>query len=165
MSKQYGPPAGATHQTGNVLEANLPFDVDQVRAKYDLERDIRHERRPEGHKQYISISELAKQDERFAAMLRDRWAPVLPRPPLTDTVHVLVVGAGYGGLLAGARLVQQGIDPHGIRLLDAAGDVGGTWYFNRYPGAMCDIESYTYMPLLEELGYIPTEKYCHQPEL
>ena len=165
MSKQYGPPAGATHQTGNVLEANLPFDVDQVRAKYDLERDIRLERRPEGHKQYVSISELAKQDERFAAMLRDRWAPVLPRPPLTDTVHVLVVGAGYGGLLAGARLVQQGIDPHGIRLLDAAGDVGGTWYFNRYPGAMCDIESYTYMPLLEELGYIPTEKYCHQPEL
>ena len=147
------------------LEVDLPFNVDEVRARYDHERDIRLKRRPEGHGQYISLPELAKGDARFAAMLRDRWTPVIPRPPLSDTVHVLVIGAGYGGLLAGARLVQQGVDPKSIRLLDAAGDVGGTWYFNRYPGAMCDIESYTYMPMLEELAYIPSEKYCHQPEL
>jgi cyclohexanone monooxygenase len=152
-------------KSAKAAEADLPFDVDEVRARYDHEREIRLNRRPEGNAQYSSLPELAKKDDRFAAMLRDRWTPVVPRAPLTDSVQVLVIGAGYGGLLAGARLVQQGIDSKSIRLLDVAGDVGGTWYFNRYPGAMCDIESYTYMPLLEDLGYVPSEKYAHQPEL
>lgn len=77
----------------------------------------------------------------------------------------MIVGAGYGGLCAGARLREQGLAPHEVRIVDTASQVGGTWYWNRYPGAQCDIESYTYAPLCEELGYIPTEKYARQPEL
>jgi cation diffusion facilitator CzcD-associated flavoprotein CzcO len=75
------------------------------------------------------------------------------REPLKDRVEVLVIGAGFGGLLAATRLRQEGVDS--IRLMDEAGDVGGTWYWNRYPGIHCDIESYVYMPLLEEVGYVP----------
>ena len=69
-----------------------------------------------------------------------------------------IIGAGFGGLLTGARLRQLGVES--VRLIDRAADVGGTWYWNRYPGIACDVESYVYMPLLEELGYIPTEKYA-----
>jgi cation diffusion facilitator CzcD-associated flavoprotein CzcO len=52
-----------------------------------------------------------------------------------------------------------------IRVIEKGGDFGGTWYWNRYPGAMCDVESYIYLPLLEEIGYIPKEKYTHAPEI
>jgi cyclohexanone monooxygenase len=97
--------------------------------------------------------------------------------------QVCIIGGGYGGLCAGARLVEAGIDPESIRIVDKAGDVGGTWvtltpsltltltltltlqYWNRYPGAMCDVESYVYMPFCEEMGYEPTQKYAQQPEL
>ena len=86
-----------------------------------------------------------------------------PASPITDSVDVAVVGAGFGGLLIGARCKQLGVD--NVRLIDKAADVGGTWYWNRYPGIACDVESYVYMPLLEELGYIPTEKYAKGPEI
>src|SRR4029077_6839049 len=72
-------------------------------------------------------------------------------------------GAGFGGLVGGARLRQAGIGD--FRLIEKGGDVGGTWYWNRYPGAACDVESYIYLPLPEELGYIPTEKYARAPEI
>ena len=85
------------------------------------------------------------------------------REPLTDEVDVAIVGAGFGGLLTGARLRQLGVES--VRLIDRAADVGGTWYWNRYPGIACDVESYVYMPLLEELGYIPTEKYAKGAEI
>jgi cation diffusion facilitator CzcD-associated flavoprotein CzcO len=52
-----------------------------------------------------------------------------------------------------------------VRLIDKAADVGGTWYWNRYPGIACDVESYVYIPLLEELGYLPTEKYAKGSEI
>ena len=71
------------------------------------------------------------------------------RAPLTDEVEVLVIGGGFGGLLAGARLRETGLEPNEIRLVEKGGDFGGTWYWNRYPGAMCDIERYIYLPLLE----------------
>ena len=64
-----------------------------------------------------------------------------------------IIGAGFGGLLTGARLRELGVES--VRLIDRAADVGGTWYWNRYPGIACDVESYVYMPLLEELGYVP----------
>ena len=85
------------------------------------------------------------------------------RPPLHDDVDVAIIGAGFGGLLTGARLRESGVQ--NIRLIDKAADVGGTWYWNRYPGIACDVESYIYMPLLEELGYIPTEKYAKGDEI
>jgi len=138
----------------------------RLKEKYALERDRRMDARPEGNAQYIRIVDLAESDERFKRMLEDPWPAKRGLPaPLTDNVEVCIIGAGYGGLTAGAHLVREGVDPKDIRLLDKAGDVGGTWYWNRYPGAMCDIEAYIYMPLCEELGYTPTEKYAHQPEI
>jgi cation diffusion facilitator CzcD-associated flavoprotein CzcO len=76
---------------------------------------------------------------------------------------VAIVGAGFGGLLTGARLRELGVQS--VRLIDRAADVGGTWYWNRYPGIACDVESYVYIPLLEELGYVPTEKYAKGAEI
>ena len=82
---------------------------------------------------------------------------------MSDEVDVAIIGAGFGGLLTGARLRELGVGS--IRLIDKAADVGGTWYWNRYPGIACDVESYVYMPLLEELGYVPTEKYAKGDEI
>ena len=53
----------------------------------------------------------------------------------------------------------------GARIVEKGGDFGGTWYWNRYPGAQCDTASMVYMPLLEETGHRPTEKYAHAPEI
>lgn len=98
-------------------------------------------------------------------MLADPYPKRKTIHPVTDDIEVCIVGTGYGGLCAGARLVEAGIAPSDIRMIDKAGDVGGTWYWNRYPGAMCDVESYVYMPLCEEMGYVPTQKYAQQPEI
>eukprot|EP00930_Biecheleria_cincta_P046755 TRINITY_DN32292_c0_g1_i1.p1 TRINITY_DN32292_c0_g1~~TRINITY_DN32292_c0_g1_i1.p1 ORF type:complete len:672 (+),score=100.14 TRINITY_DN32292_c0_g1_i1:45-2060(+) len=142
-------------------------DMRRLRERYALERDKRLDARPEGSQQYMRIADLAEHDDRFKRMLEDPYPGCghgLPAP-LTDEVEICIVGAGYGGLCAGARLVTEGISPKDIRLLDKGRDVGGTWYWNRYPGAMCDIEAYIYMPLCEELGYVPTMKYAEQPEI
>lgn len=134
----------------------MSFDVDALRAKYAAERDRRL--RPDGIAQYIEIAGP------FAAFANDPWSdPDFTRAPLADEVDVAIVGAGFGGLLVGARLRELGVQS--IRLIDKAADVGGTWYWNRYPGIACDVESYVYMPLLEELGYIPTEKYAKGDEI
>ena len=85
------------------------------------------------------------------------------RAPVDEEVDAVVVGAGFGGLLAGARLRGAGIDD--VRLVEKGGGIGGTWYWNQYPGAQCDIESYIYLPLLEELGVVPTERYAGAPEI
>ncbi|BBY39762.1 monooxygenase [Mycobacterium mantenii] len=134
----------------------LPFDEEALRRKYDQERQRRL--RPDGIQQYVEVA------GRFARFGEDPWCdPRYSRDPLTDTVDVAVIGAGFGGLLTGARLREHGVDS--VRLIDKAADVGGTWYWNRYPGIACDVESYVYMPLLEELGYIPTEKYAKGAEI
>ena len=88
---------------------------------------------------------------------------VIERDPVKDEVEVLIVGGGFGGLIAGARLRDAGIDD--LRIVEKGGDFGGTWYWNRYPGAACDIESYIYLPLCEELNFVPKEKYTHAPEI
>ncbi|HXS84634.1 MAG TPA: NAD(P)/FAD-dependent oxidoreductase [Mycobacterium sp.] len=132
------------------------FDPEALRAKYAEERQRRL--RPDGISQYVEITGA------FSKFGDDPWAvPDFTRDPIHDTVDVAVVGAGFGGLLIGARCKQLGVD--NVRLIDKAADVGGTWYWNRYPGIACDVESYVYMPLLEELGYIPTEKYAKGPEI
>ena len=134
----------------------LGFDPEALRRKYAQERARRL--RPDGLSQYVEVSGAF---QRFAD---DPWAgPPPDRNPLCDDVDVAIVGAGFGGLLTGARLRQRGVER--IRLIDKAADVGGTWYWNRYPGIACDVESYVYMPLLEEVGYVPTEKYAKGAEI
>ncbi|MGB3476662.1 MAG: NAD(P)/FAD-dependent oxidoreductase [Mycobacterium sp.] len=132
------------------------FDPNALRDKYTRERQRRL--RSDGIDQYVEVV------GRFARFAQDPWAqPGFTRESLADEVDVAIVGAGFGGLLTGARLRELGVGS--IRLIDKAADVGGTWYWNRYPGIACDVESYVYMPLLEELGYVPTEKYAKGPEI
>jgi len=132
------------------------FDPEALREKYRRERDKRL--RADGNEQYVEVK------GRFAHFLDDPYAtPGFTRAPLADEVEVAVIGGGFGGLLAGARLRQAGVES--IRMIDPASDFGGTWYWNRYPGIACDIESYTYLPLLEELGYMPKQKYSDGREI
>jgi cyclohexanone monooxygenase len=136
--------------------ATISFDPDALREKYRQERDKRL--RDDGNQQYIEVK------GEFAHFVEDPYVePGFERAPLTDDVDVAVIGGGFGGLLAGARLREAGIDR--IRLIEKGGDFGGTWYWNRYPGAACDVESYVYLPLLEEIGYMPVEKYSRAPEI
>ena len=135
---------------------DLGFDPEALRAKYRAERDKRL--RADGNEQYREIK------GEFAHYLEDPYVePGFTREPLFDDTEVIVIGGGFGGLLAGARLREAGVDD--IRLIEKGGDFGGTWYWNRYPGAACDIESYIYLPLLEEIGYMPVEKYSRAPEI
>ena len=131
------------------------FDPDALRDRYRAERDKRL--RADGNEQYVEIA------GRFAHYLDDPYVAPIEREPLFDEVTVAIVGGGFGGQLAGARLREAGVND--LRIIEKGGDFGGTWYWNRYPGAMCDIESYIYLPLLEEIGYVPREKYTRAPEI
>ena len=136
--------------------ADLGFDPDALRARYRAERDKRV--RGDGNEQYREIA------GDFAHYLDDPYvAAGFSRSALTDEVEVVVVGGGFGGQLAAARLREAGVSD--IRIVEKGGDFGGTWYWNRYPGAACDIESYIYLPLLEEIGFMPKEKYTRAPEI
>ena len=135
---------------------DLGFDPDVLREKYRLERDKRL--RAEGSDQYQEVS------GDFSHYVDDPYVQTpISRAPLTDTMDVVVIGGGFGGLIAAARLREAGVEK--IRIIEKGGDFGGTWYWNRYPGAACDIESYIYLPLCEELNYVPKEKYTHAPEI
>ena len=135
----------------------LEFDPTALREKYRRERDKRL--REDGEDQYLLLTgELA----RYAA--NDPYvAEPIVRDPLADEVEVVVIGGGFSGMLAAARLSEAGVDD--VRIIEKGSDFGGTWYWNRYPGAQCDIESYCYLPLLEETGYLPKEKYSFAPEI
>ena len=119
------------------------YDPEAVRAKYLAERD---KRLVPGR---ADIRDL-KRDQHFAKFREDPFTPVTEREPVTDDVDVVIVGGGIAGVLAGAQLRKAGVER--IRIIDQAGGIGGTWYWNRYPGVMCDVESYIYLPMLEELG-------------
>lgn len=134
---------------------DLGFDPDALREKYRQERDRRI--RPDGTAQYRRTT------GEFGYYAKDPYTPLTERAARTDTVEVLVIGAGFGGLLTAAKLRDAGVAS--LRLMDEAGDVGGTWYWNRYPGIHCDIESYLYMPLLEETGYMPQLRYAPGEEI
>ena len=138
------------------MATTIPIDKEALRAKYLAERDKRL--RPDGNDQYLRLAGTS-----LAHYLDDPYMPVVEREPVTDHVTVALIGGGFAGLITGARLKEAGIDS--VRVVDKAGDFGGTWYWNRYPGAQCDTASFVYMPLLEETGHVPTEKYAHAPEI
>ncbi|MER5390012.1 NAD(P)/FAD-dependent oxidoreductase [Saccharopolyspora sp. NPDC002686] len=134
----------------------LDFDPDALRERYRAERQRRV--RPDGSQQY------QRAEGRFGYYAEDPHAePGFTRAPIHDQVDAVVIGGGFGGLLAGARLRQAGLER--IRIVEKGGDFGGTWYWNRYPGIHCDIESYVYLPLLEEVGHVPEWKYAPGEEI
>ncbi|KAF1844559.1 FAD/NAD(P)-binding domain-containing protein [Cucurbitaria berberidis CBS 394.84] len=145
-------------KTGEISqEEPLPFDPAALKEKYLAERDKRLAR-DQGVEQYIEL------DGRFSKYLTDPWVePGFKRDPIEEETEVIIVGGGYGAQVVAVRLMEQGVD--NFKIIEKAGDFGGTWYWNKYPGAQCDVESYIYMPLLEEVGYMPTEKYAHAKEL
>lgn len=136
--------------------AELGFDPATLREKYTAERAKRL--RADGNNQYQEIT-----GEHAHYNVDPYVEPGFTRPALHEELDVVIIGGGFGGLLAAARLQEVGIT--NIRIIEKAGDFGGTWYWNRYPGAQCDVESYVYLPLLEETGYMPKEKYSFAPEM
>jgi cation diffusion facilitator CzcD-associated flavoprotein CzcO len=132
-----------------------PIDHEALRRKYREERDKRL--RPEGNEQYREPT------GRFAHLLDDPYVEQVEREPVRDEVTVALIGGGFAGLVTGARLKEAGVDD--VRIIEGGGDVGGAWYWNRYPGAMCDTAAMIYLPLLEETGHMPSMKYVFAPEI
>jgi len=131
---------------------------DEIKAKYKAERDLRMGYRPPGTEQYVAMEgELARYES-------DPYATEqVDREPLTDEVEVLFIGGGFSALLTSGRLRQRGVES--IRIVERGADVGGTWYWNRYPGVACDVVSYDYLPLLDEMEYVPSRHYAGGPEI
>lgn len=124
-------------------------DRSEIREKYRLERDKRL--RDDAAEQYLPAGEI------FDAVYHDPYVPRLEREAIIEELDCVIVGGGFAGLSAGAKLHRAGITD--VRIIDRAGDVGGVWYWNRYPGAMCDTAAMVYLPLLEETGNMPSAKY------
>ena len=140
----------------SATDDQLGFDPDVLRTKYRTERDKRL--RGDGNEQYQEVT------GDFSRYVDDPYVDQgFSREPLQDEVECIVVGGGFGGLPTGARLTEAGLKR--VRIIEKGGDFGGTWYWNRYPGAACDVESYVYLPLCEELNFVPKEKYTHAPEI
>src|ERR1051326_2201652 len=132
---------------------------DRIKEKFAAERDLRLKYRPEGTAQYTSdfTGALAKYEV-------DPYADDgALREPISDTVEVLFIGGGFSALLTAARLRERGVES--IRIVERGADVGRTWYWNRYPGAACDVPSYDYLPLLDEMGFVPSRLYAKGPEI
>lgn len=134
---------------------DIDFDPDALREKYREERDKRI--RADGNDQYIEVT------GDFSHYVDDPYVdPGFDREPLDEEVEIVVIGGGFGGMLAAIRLKEAGFDD--IKIIEKGGAFGGTWYWNRYPGASCDIEAYVYLPLLEKTGFVPKQKYTDAPE-
>jgi cation diffusion facilitator CzcD-associated flavoprotein CzcO len=160
----------AGHNDPNKMARRAVFDptqetdkpqeyYDRIKAKFAEERDKRLAYRPDGLSQYTSdlSGELAKYET-------DPWAEEwIEREPIEDYVECLFIGGGFSALLTAARLRERGVES--IRIVEKGSDVGGTWYWNRYPGAACDVSAYDYLPLLDELGYVPKSFFAKGPEI
>jgi hypothetical protein len=138
-----------------------------IEARYNTERDKRLKERPQGEAQFIDLTT----SEKFKHLQDDPWVSSGEHTSVPVTINIsnpikyLIVGAGFSGLLFAVRLLDAGAELEELVIVDSAGGYGGVWYWNRYPGLMCDVESYIYMPLLEETGYMPKHKYSYGPEL
>lgn len=132
------------------------IDIPQLREKYRIEKERRI--RPEGQAQYVGLGGGGTDD--YAT---DPYTPVTPRDPITEVLDVLVLGAGWGGIIASYHLAREGVTD--FRNVDTAGDFGGVWYWNKYPGVQCDNDAYCYLPLLEEMGFLPSKKFADGAEI
>ncbi|MET0239065.1 MAG: NAD(P)/FAD-dependent oxidoreductase [Sphingobium sp.] len=142
----------------NCQPSKTPDDIDipALRDRYRHERDKRL--RKEGGDQYVQA------DGSFAEFAEvDPHTPAIERAPVSEEIDVAIVGGGFSGIMSGARLTEQGVDS--FRIIDSAGGFGGVWYWNRYPGIQCDNESYCYFPLVEELNYVPKNRFSDGSEI
>jgi cation diffusion facilitator CzcD-associated flavoprotein CzcO len=135
---------------------------DEIKAKFAAERDLRLGYRPPGTEMYRPV------DGAMARLEADPYddEPVEREPicdDVGDEVEVLFIGGGFSALLTSARLRQKGVER--IRIVERGADVGGTWYWNRYPGVACDVVAYDYLPLLDEMNYVPSRHYAEGPEI
>jgi cyclohexanone monooxygenase len=145
--KGYSPIGDATLKTLPPPPPGAAFNAEE-QAKYRAYKDARR-----GAADYIAM------EGEFAKYLQDVYsAPPVGRDALSDECDILVIGAGFAGLLLWYKLRAAGF--RDVRFCEKGGDVGGTWYWNRYPGIACDVESYSYLPLLEEMGYFPSMKFA-----
>ncbi len=132
---------------------------DDIKKRFAEERDLRLAYRPEGTTQFTS--DLSGDLAQYAV---DPYSgPAEARDPINDAVEVLFIGGGFSALLTSARLREKGVES--IRIVERGGDVGGTWYWNRYPGVACDVVGYDYLPLLDEMDYVPVNHYSRGPEI
>ena len=137
----------------------LGFDPDALAQRYAAERDKRI--RADAEAQFVQLSHDSPFTNKY--LEDDPYCKALDRAPLKDQREVIVIGGGWVGMLTAARLVEAGISD--VRIVESGGDFGGTWYWNRYPGAQCDIESYSDLPLLEETGYVPKLRFSYASEI
>jgi cation diffusion facilitator CzcD-associated flavoprotein CzcO len=156
MSTASTPGPGDDGTTGGEPDAARAAHHAELRARYRAERDKRL--RPDGNEQYLEPT------GRFAHLLEDPYVERVERRALVDEeVTVAIIGGGFAGLVVGAKLKLAGVDD--LRIIEGGGDVGGVWYWNRYPGAMCDTAAMVYLPMLEETGTVPSKKYVFAPEI
>jgi cation diffusion facilitator CzcD-associated flavoprotein CzcO len=167
-TKETAPPKRV--QNPNAAAVRVAFDplrptekpqeyYDTIKQKFAEARDLRLSYRPDGRAQYTSelTGELGKYEV-------DPWVTAAePRAPINDTVECLFIGGGFSALLTAARLRERGVES--IRIVERGSDVGGTWYWNRYPGAACDVSAYDYLPLLDEMNYVPGSFFAKGPEI
>ena len=143
-------------ETCGPTDTPADIDIDALREKYAQERAKRL--RPEGADQYLEL------EGEFAEFYEiDPYTTVTARDPIVENAEVVILGGGFAGLLAGAYLKKAGVQ--GIRVIEMAGDFGGVWYWNRFPGIQCDNDAYCYIPMLEELGFMPSKKFADGAEI
>lgn len=132
------------------------IDIPGLKQRYQDERDRRMRR--EGQYQYVKpVDDFADNYE------ADPYSPTVSRDAVNEEIDVAVLGGGWSGIMAGVHLRKQGLDS--FRHIDHAGDFGGVWYWNRYPGLQCDNDAYCYLPLLEETGFMPSKKFTEGFEI
>ena len=140
-------------------KADLGFDPDELGQLYEEEREKRI--RPDAEAQYLQISNDSPFSNKY--LEEDPYSEKIERAPLKDEREVIIIGGGWVGMLTATRLIEKGV--RDFRIIESGSDFGGTWYWNRYPGAQCDIESYSYLPLLEETGYMPKLRFSYASEI
>lgn len=138
--------------------AFLGFEPEKISERYRSERTKRV--RSEGENQFVSVGMTGPMS---GYLTDDPYSEVEEREALNEDVECVVIGAGWSGMISAVRLIERGVTD--VRILDAGGGFGGTWYWNRYPGCCCDTLSYIYLPLLEEMGYMPKERYSTAQEI